>query len=208
MAQWYRQALLNALAGKINFASDAITLTLHSTTYVPNLDTNAFVSDLAGELATGGGYTAGGIALGSLTKTYTAANSWGTTAATSTAYTVGQVVKPSGGNGYVYRCAVAGTSGGIAPSWGTIVGGATVDGGVTWENVGSGVITLSAAAGVWASPFTAGPFRYAVVSDRTPAGAANQPLIGIDDFGSGQTGAGGALTLNFNAQGALQIFTP
>lgn len=208
MAQWYRQAFLNALAGKINWTADAITLTLHSASYVPNLDTNQFVSDLTNELATGGGYTAGGITLGSLAKTYTAANSWGTAAATSTAYTVGTVVRPATGNGYIYRCAVAGTSGATAPTWGTVVGRETADGTVVWENVGSGIETFTAAAGVWAAPFTAGPFRYAVLSDRTPVGATNQPLIGLDDFTTGQTGAGGALTINFNAQGALQIFTP
>lgn len=206
MAQWYRQALLNALAGKINYLSDAITVTLHTASYAPNLDTDAFVSNLTNELATGGGYTAGGIALGSLTRTYTAANSWGTTAATSTPYTVGTVVRPATGNGYVYRCAVAGTSGGTAPTWGTIVGGSTTDGGVTWENVGSGVIAVSAANAVW-NAFTAA-FRYAVLSDRTPTGAANQPLVGVFDTGATQTGGGGALTITWNGQGALLIFTP
>lgn len=208
MAQWYRQAFLNALAGKITYLTDAITLTLHSASYVPNLDTDAFVSNLTNELATGGGYTAGGIALGSLTRTYTAANSWGTAAATTTAYTVGTVVRPATGNGYLYRCAVAGTSGGSAPTWGTVVGGSTTDGGVTWENVGAGVIAVSAANAVWNAPFTAGPFRYAVLSDRTPSGTTNQPLIGLTDFGSGQTGGGGALTLSWNGQGALLLFAP
>jgi hypothetical protein len=208
MAQWYRQALLNALSGKINWTSDAITLTLHSASYVPNLDTDAFVSNLTGELATGNGYTAGGIVVGTLTRTYTAANAWATAAATTTAYTVGTVVRPATGNGYVYRCAVAGTSGGTAPAWGTIVGGTTVDGGIIWENVGSGVIALGGANAQWAAPVTAGPFRYAVLSDRTPVGATNQPLIGLDDFGTGQTGGGGDLTIDFNAQGALMLFTP
>lgn len=208
MAQWYRQALSKALNKEWDFDSDAITMTLHTVSYTPNLDTHAYVSDLSAELAAGSGYTTGGITLGTLTRTYTAANSWGTSAATTTAYTVGQVVRPATGNGFLYRCAVAGTSGGSAPTWGTVVGASTTDGTVTWENVGAGIIVLSAANGVWSSPFSAGPFRYAVVSDRTPGTAATQPLVGLIDFGSNQTGGGGALNVNFNTQGMLMIFIP
>jgi hypothetical protein len=188
--------------------SDGNVMTLHTASYTPNLDTHAYVSDLSAELAAGSGYTTGGVTLTSCARTYTAANSWGTSAATSTAYTVGTVVRPATGNGYVYRCAVAGTSGGTAPTWGTVVGGSTTDGTVTWENVGSGVIQLTAANATWSSPFSAGPFRYAVISDRTPGTAATQPLIGLIDFGSNQTGGGGALNVNFNSQGALLMFIP
>lgn len=208
MAQWYRNALSKALNKEWDWDSDSITMTLHTSSYTPNLDTHAYVSDLSAELAPGSGYSTGGVTLSSCTRTYTAANSWGTSAATSTAYSVGTVVRPATGNGYLYRCAVAGTSGGTAPTWGTVVGGSTTDGGVTWENVGSGIIQLTAANATWASPFSAGPFRYAVVSDRTPGTAATQPLVGLIDFGSDRTGGGGALNVNWNSQGALLIFIP
>jgi hypothetical protein len=211
MAQWYRQALSKFLNKEADWDSDAMTVTLHNATYTPNLDTHAYVSDLTNELGTAGGYTAGGVTLASLTRTYTAANSWGTSRANSTAYAVGDVVRPSTGNGFLYRCAVAGTSNSTPPTFGTVLGRETADGGastVVWENVGSGIIVLDAADPSWSSPFTAGPFRYAVISDRTPGTAATQPLCGLIDFGSNQTGGGGAFQINFNSQGVLQIFIP
>lgn len=204
MAKAYRQAQLNAFLGKWNWTADTIKVTLHTATYSPNFDTHAFVSDLTNEVASGAGYTTAGVTLTSPTAVYTAANSWGTSAATSTAYAVETVVRPSTGNGFLYRCAVAGTSGGTAPTWGTVVGGSTTDGGVTWENVGSGAIALSGASVSWASAsFTA---RYAVISDRTPGTAATQPLIGLFDFGT-TTAGGGTFQINWNAQGILLFFT-
>jgi hypothetical protein len=208
MAQPYRQALMKFLNKEADWDSDAITATLHTATYTPNLDTHAYVSDLTNELAAGSGYTTAGVTLSSCTRTYTAANSWGTSAATTTAYAVGKVVRPSTGNGFLYRCAVAGTSGGSAPTWGTILGGSTTDGTVTWEMVGSGIIVLTASNTVWSSPFSAGPFRYLVISDRTPGTAATQPLIGLVDFGSNQTGGGGAYTVQWDSQGILQFYVP
>ncbi|WP_143264186.1 hypothetical protein [Amycolatopsis kentuckyensis] len=183
-------------------------MTLHTASYTPNLDTHAYVSDLSAELAAGSGYSTGGVTLSSCAMTYTAANSWGTSRANSTAYAVGDVIRPASGNGFVYRCAVAGTSAGTVTTLGTVLGRETTDGTAVFENVGSGVVQLTAANATWSSPFSAGPFRYAVISDRTPGTAATQPLIGLIDFGSNQTGGGGALNVNFNSQGALLIFTP
>lgn len=57
---------------RADFLLDDIRGTLHASTYVPNKDTHAFVSDLTGELATGGGYTLGGVALANKTVTYDA----------------------------------------------------------------------------------------------------------------------------------------
>lgn len=208
MAQWYRQAPVKILNKEVDWNSDTNTMTLHTATYTPNLDTHAYVSDLTNELSTAGGYTSGGITLASCAMTYTAANSWGTSRANSTAYAVGDVVRPATGNGFLYRCAVAGTSAGTTTTLGTVLGRETTDGTVVWENVGSGIVQLTASNGSWSSPFTAGPFRYAVVSDRTPGTAATQPLIGLIDFGSNQTGGGGAFTVNFNAQGALHMYIP
>lgn len=208
MAQQYRQALMKIFNKESDWDTDAVTATLHTSTYTPNLDTHAYVSDLTNELGAGSGYSTGGITLSSCTRTYTAANSWGTSAATSTAYTVGKVVRPSTGNGFLYRCAVAGTSGGSAPTWGTVLGGSTTDGSVTWEMVGSGIVVLTASNAVWNSPFSAGPFRYLVISDRTPGTAATQPLLGLVDFGSNQTGGGGAYTVQWDAQGIFQYFIP
>lgn len=208
MAQWYRQALAKFLNKEADWDTDSVVMTLHTATYTPNLDTHAYVSDLTNELGSGSGYTTGGVALGSKAITYTAANSWGTSRANSTAYALGDVVRPATGNGFLYRCAVAGTSAGTVTTLGTVVGRETTDGTAVFENVGSGIIQVTAANATWSSPFSAGPFRYAVISDRTPGTAATQPLVGLIDFGSNQTGGGGALNVNFNAQGALHLYIP
>jgi len=206
MSQWYRQSLAKALNKEINYLSDTVVMTLHTSTYVPNLDTHAYVSDLTAELATGGGYTAGGVTLGTKTATYTAANSWGTAWAASTAYTVGKVVRPTTGNGLLYRCTVAGTSGAAEPAWPVTIGLTVTDGTVTWACEGKGIIALNHAAASWASAtFTA---RYAVTSDRTPATAATQPLISLIDFGSDKTGGGGAFTITPDSQGILHLLVP
>ena len=57
---------------RVDFLSDDIRGTLHTSTYVPNKDVNAYVSDLTNEI-TGTGYTTGGVALANKTVTYDAA---------------------------------------------------------------------------------------------------------------------------------------
>lgn len=204
---WYRQAPAKAWTKQVNFTSDAMTVTLHSSSYSPAVDTHAYVSDLTNELATGGGYTSGGQTLTSCTCTYTTAASWSTTWQASTAVSLDYVVRPASSNGYLYRCAVAGTTSSSAPTWPTVVGTTVTDGGVTWECVGSGIIVFAATSPSWATA-TFGPCRYLVISDRTPGTAATQPLMGYFDFGSDKTGQGGAFTYNFNAQGMAHIFVP
>lgn len=207
MAKAYRSVHVQAYSGKINYLTDTITVTLHSASYAPNLDTDDYVNDLTNELSTGGGYTVGGVALSGKGLTYTAANSWGTSAAISTVYAVETVVRPAAANGFVYRCAVAGTSAGSAPTWGTVIGGSTTDGSVTWECVGRGVVQFTATSPSW-STATFGPCRYLVISDRTPGTAATQPLIGLVDFGTDQTGGGGVFQVTWATQGVLLIFIP
>lgn len=66
--------VLNSLKKKlldgsnINFVSDTIKVALFTTSFVPNIDTQAVFSDLSNELV-GTGYTAGGAALGNKTVT-------------------------------------------------------------------------------------------------------------------------------------------
>ena len=207
MAKWYRQSLAKAMNKEIDWDSDSIKLTLHTSTYTPNLDTHAYVSDLTNELGTGGNYTAGGFAVTLSTPAYTAANSWGTSRANSTAYAVGAVVRPATGNGFLYVATTAGTTGGTVPTYPTVVGQTVVDGGVTWSNIGAGIIVLGASSVTQAS-FTAGPFRYGVLSDRTAGTAATQPLIGLIDYVTDQTGGAGTFTQNFDANGVLQLAIP
>lgn len=194
------------LANKeIDLDSDTLKATLHSSSYTPNLDTHDYLNDLTDELSTAGGYTSGGVTLATAAISYVAANSWARVAATSTAYTLGQVVRPSSGNGFIYRAAVAGTSGGSAPTWPTVVGTTVTDGGVTWTCEGRGALVFDADDVSW-STFTAGPFRYIVIHDHSPASDATRPLIALGDFGSDQTGGGSTFTTSWDASGILVAF--
>lgn len=59
-------------AGQMDYLSDAIRVTLHTATYVPNIDTNEAFADATNELTTANGYTANGIAIAGKTVSYNA----------------------------------------------------------------------------------------------------------------------------------------
>jgi hypothetical protein len=208
----YGKCYANLLGGEIagdtfavDYLSDTLKCSLHSSSYVPNLDTHETKSDLTNEV-TGTNYVAGGTTLGSKTVTYTAANSWATTAATTTAYAVGDIVKPSGGNGHLYRCIVAGTSGGSAPTWPTVSGQTVADGSVTWAEIGRGVTQLDAADPSWASATISG-IRYAVLYKDTGT-AGTSPLLWLIDFGADQSVTSGTFTIVLAALGIETFSTP
>lgn len=207
MAQWYRQGLAKAMNKEVDWDTDAFKLTLHTSTYAPNLDTHAYVSSLTNELATAGNYTSGGFALTLQAPVFTAADSWGTARANSTAYALGDVFRPATINGYLYVVSVAGTTAAAPPTFPTTVGLTVADGTATITNVGKGIIVCDG-TDVTQATFTAGPFRYGVISDRTPGTAATQPLVGLIDFVTDQTGGGGTFTLTWHANGILQLFLP
>lgn len=211
--QAYRQLLAAVFNKQVDFDSDALGWTLHTSSYTPNKDTHRFVSDLTNELTTGGGYTAStasapALAISSPVIAYVAANSWTVQRANSTAYNVGDVIRPIAGNGFVYRCVTAGTSAGTTTTLGTTLGLTTTDGTAVFENVGSGVMTFTCANPSWASA-TFGPCRYAVLSDRTSGSNATNPVLGYIDFGSDKTGGGGVFQITLNAtQGVITYFQP
>jgi hypothetical protein len=182
----YGNAISQAFNKEIDWDSDAIKLQLHTSTYTP-ADAHDYQNDLTNEVANANGYVTGGVTLGSRTRTYTVANSWGTSRANTTAYAVGDVVRPATGNGFIYQCVVAGTSGGTVPTWSTVVGQDTTDGTVTWTNMGTGIVVLSSAAAVWTLTGQV-TFRYAVIVDTTPGTTATNPLIGYQDFTTDQGG--------------------
>jgi hypothetical protein len=188
--KWYRQARLAAWQGSIDWASDTIVVTQHTSAYTPNPDTDAYVSNLTGEVASGSGYTTGGIALSSKSVVYSTANGWAYGWAPVTSYSVGQVVRPAIGNGQLFECVAAGTSGSSAPAWPSY--GLTVtDGSATWGAAGAGVVTWNAQNIQW--PAYSGSFRYLVVSDRQSGVPSSEPLLGYLDLGSMNTGSGGNL---------------
>jgi hypothetical protein len=61
-------------ANPVNYASDTIKVTLHSSAYTPDQDAHQFFSSVTNELATGNGYTSGGFTLISKVVSYDAAN--------------------------------------------------------------------------------------------------------------------------------------
>ena len=199
----------NSLAAKAeNLTTDALKIALGSAYTAGTLQATAQTAGDIGtnftELTTAGGYTAAGLALTSLTFTTTAANSYGTIAAVTTAYTLGAIVRPSAGNGYLYQAVVAGTSGGSAPTWPTVVGTTVADGTVTWLNIGSAVSVLTAAAPSWTSTGTGITASYGLVYDSTtgtfpaPLTGGTADVIGYYDFGGAQTANNGG-TFSFGS---------
>lgn len=60
----------------------------------------------------------------------------------TTAYTLGEFVKPTTANGYIYQCVTADTSDAAEPTWGTTIGGDTNDASVVWRCYGLNIITM------------------------------------------------------------------
>ena len=190
----YANAPYYAFTGKISWLTGTIKAALFGSGYTPATDlTEPFFSSITGEIS-GTGYTAGGQALTSLSATVTEANSWSLTAATTHAYVLGDVVKPSGGNGFLYQCVVAGTSGGSAPTWPTVVGTTVTDGTVTWECVGQSICVFTSAAPSWTSS-TLTNVDYLVVYDNTTGVASTSPLINLQTFATAESDSSGTFTV-------------
>jgi hypothetical protein len=209
-ANKYGKCYANLLGGEIagdtfavDFLSDTIKASLHTSTYAPNLDTHETFSDVTNEV-TGTGYSAGGTTVGSKTITYTVANSWATQWAASTAYAVGDIVRPTAGNSHVYRCIVAGTSAGSQPTWPTVSGQTVVDNTVTWAEIGRGVTQIDAADPSWSSATISG-IRYMVIRKDTGT-ASTSPLLWLIDFGADQSVTSGTFTAVLAALG-LEVFS-
>lgn len=199
----YRNFLRLALTGTaVDLDSDTIKVALTTSSYTPNFNTHDFFNDVTNEI-TGTGYSAGGATLTGVTVTYTAANSWGTPWAASTAFSAGDIVRPTSGNGYVYRAQNSGTSAGSEPTWPTTLGDEVTDSGVTWTLVGAGVLAIDAADASWASSTLTA--RRAVVYDATPATAATQPLICCLEFDADVSTTNGTFAIQWDSQGLVLI---
>lgn len=193
----FASAIDQAFGGFINYPSDTIKMALLTASATPNLGTWVHYSDLTNEVASGSGYTTGGVTLGTKTHTTTVANSWSVSAAISTAYNVGDVVRPSTGNTWLYVCVVAGTSSGTAPTWPTVVGATVTDGSVTWANVGESATVYSSAAASWTSAtFSA---AYGAIYDSTSGVGTTEPLIALVNFGTTLSPSAGTLTVTPNS---------
>jgi hypothetical protein len=74
--------------------------------------------------------------------------------AATTAYSVGDLVIPTVGNGRIYRCTTAGTSGSSQPTWPTTRGGTVSDGGAVWTEASNTI-----EAGTFSEPNSGGYAR-------------------------------------------------
>jgi len=200
----YRQAQQKAWHKEIDWADDAVVITQHTSAYAPDLDGDAYVSDLAGEVATGNGYVQGGVLLAARTASYIPANAWPQQWQPMAPYQYGQIVRPTAGNGLLFRCVTAGTTGASQPSWPGSGMIAVADGSAAWLGIAAGAISLAASSVQWLS-YT-GTFRYLVISDRTQGAASAQPLIALSDLGASSTGSGGNLDVNFDPSGVVALW--
>lgn len=199
---WYGSALTKLANKEVDVDSDTIKAALVSSSYTPNRDTHDYWDDVVANEVTGTNWAANGVTLTTVAIGVVAANSWATARANSTAYTVGQVVRPSTGNGFLYMCITAGTSAGSAPTYPTSYGGTVSDGTATWLCVARGAFRMDA-DDISVATVTVTGVRYVVFYDRTPASDATRPLLGYLDLGTDQAATAGSVSVTFDATGIL-----
>lgn len=210
----YGLGLTDVLTGTILVTTHTINAMLVTSSYSPNYDTDHFVSAIrANEVAASGSYAANGSAV-AFTASYTAAAA-ATARANSTAYSVGEIVRPGTSNGHVWRCVVAGTSTSSEPSAMTTFSGApgqtVTDGSVTWAECGRGYVKLvpSVSSVSWTSATITA--RYLVFADFNPGTDAGRQLLASIDFGSDKTSTASTFTAAFDSlalQGLLNLPLP
>lgn len=187
-----------ALSSPINWPSDTIKMALLTASASPSLTTWVHYSDLTNEVASGSGYTTGGVTLGTKTHVCTVANSWGTQWANQ-AWTYGQIVRPTSGNLYLYMCSTGGSGNSTQPTWPTVVGQTVTEasGGVVWTCIGESVTIWSSAAASWTSAtFSA---AYGVIYDAQSGTGSTEPLIALVNFGATLSPVAGTLTVTPDA---------
>lgn len=187
-----------AEARATDYLSDTIKVALLTSSYT-YATTHETYSDLTNEV-TGTGYSAGGATLGTKTLTTTVANSWATTWATGTAFTAGDIIRPTSGNGYLYRAITSGTSHATTePTWTTVIGDEQpADNTVTWHCVGSGITVWDSADPSWGSGATIASIRQLAVYNDTPT---DKPLLWLAVLDADQSVSNGTFTFQLTALG-------
>lgn len=204
-ANWYPNAFKTAFNGEWDWDTDTIKVALVQSAYTYS-DAHDYFNDITNEVAGGSGYTAGGATLGTKSNTFTDDGS-ATARANSTAYSVGDVVRPAAANGHLFRCIVAGTSAGTEPTTGfassVVPGNDVTDNTVTWSEVGRAMVVLDGGTVSWpSSTITA---RYAVIYKDTGTGSTS-PLIGFVDFGQDESSSSGTFQITWHTDGILRTF--
>lgn len=101
----------------------------------------------------------------------------------STAVTLGQTTVPATGNGRMYRCSTAGTTGAGEPAWPTTTAGTVADGTAVWTEMTTDFETNSAVLIAAEATGLGGYARAAVVNSNAVAGT------GWTNTAAGTTGA-------------------
>jgi hypothetical protein len=211
------KAKLNILAQALLNAGNTFKLSLHTSAFTPNDASNEVYADLANELATGNGYTSGGITLSgvSLTlipaKTISSITFSGQTATvtTSSAHGLasGMIIPVTGATDALYngsfKITVTGSTTFTYTMTGTPV--ANASGSLAY----SGVVTFSHTAATWtASSGSIPAWRYAYLRAVGTFGGKVDPLIArfVGDSTPADvpaTTAGNTLTVNPPAAGIV-----
>lgn len=197
-----------------DFDTDTLKLGLMATAYNPNtaFSTSLSWADVSASEASGTGYVAGGITVPSPAITVVQANSFGRVWAATTAYAVGDVVRPNANtNGHLYMCVTAGTSGGTEPTagnWPTVSGkDSPTDGTVVWTEIGASITKFSSGNVVSPSLSLTG-IQYGWIYDDQNATASNKSLICLLDFGSQKTWTSTVVTFTPDANLGWVFLTP
>jgi hypothetical protein len=194
--RWYPIGLKAALTGTVDWDSDTLKMALLTSSYTFS-EAHDFFDDLTNEV-TGTGYTAGGATLASVALTSFAATAW----AVGTAYAAGKIVRPSTGNGYLYRSSGGTSHASTEPTWPTTIGATVTDNGITWTCVGRSIVMIDAADPSWTTATITA--RYGVIYKSTGT-AGTSALLVMKDFGGNITSTAGTFTVTFDAQGIAQF---
>lgn len=208
------QRIMTANPVAHDFDTDTLKLALMATAYNPAtaFTTSFAYPDVSASEASGTGYVAGGITVPTPAITTTQANSFGRAWAATTAYVLGDVIRPNANtNGHLYMAAQAGTSGGTEPTagnWPTVSGkDSPADGTVIWTEIGASLTKFSS-ANIVSPSMSLTSIQYGWIYDDTPATAANKSLICLLDFGSQKTWTSTVVTFTPDANLGWVFLTP
>jgi hypothetical protein len=210
-ARWYTLGAGHFMTAEIDWLATAVNnddiwMALMVTAYTPAIDTDEFFNVIDGdEHGETGTYAAGGKIM-TIVDAAVVQDTAVSPRADTTAYVVGDLVRPSSANGYIYRCIVAGTSGTGEPSWTTSPGLDTEadDATLIWENVGTSYVKLDADNMQWAASTLDADYGVIYAKGGTPG--TDDFLIALIDFDGTETSSAGDFDVVFDDNGVLQAF--
>ncbi len=125
-------------------------------------------------------------------------NAW----AATTAYSVGDIVRPTTHNNRRFRCVIAGTSSGVEPTWNTTFGAEQSDNSVTWQTIAEGLPKLP----LFMALYTAAPGETGGGTEVSAGGYSRVALHPLDANWNAPSGGNGltdnAATITFGPPSA------